>query len=138
MRHNKDYSISAALATATCSLLGTGLPTAVDAQEEPTWDINTSALFYGEDKNRVKDYSVKTIVSRLFSDERILSLSTRCFLSLTARRVTQLVELPRRVLTDPRMNICLKADPTIAPSIVCTRKRNITWAAKCLMPLTVT
>lgn len=73
MSHNKDYSISAALATATCSLLGTGLPTAVDAQEEPTWDINTSVFFYGEDKNRVKDYSVKTIISRLFTDDRILS-----------------------------------------------------------------
>jgi hypothetical protein len=73
MSHNRDYSISAALATATCSLLGTGLPTAVDAQEEPTWDINTSVLFYGEDQNRVKDYSVKTIISRLFTDDRILS-----------------------------------------------------------------
>jgi len=73
MSHNKHYSISAALATATCSLLGTGLPTAVDAQEEPTWDINTSLFFYGEDENRVKDYSVKTIISRLFTDDRILS-----------------------------------------------------------------
>lgn len=73
MSRDKDHSISAALATATCSLLGTGLPTAVDAQEEPTWDINTSVFFYGEDQDRVKDYSVKNIISRLFTDDRILS-----------------------------------------------------------------
>jgi len=72
MSHN-DYSISAALATATCSLLGTGLPAAVDAQEEPTWDINTSVFFYGEDQDRVQDFSVKTITRRLFTDDRILS-----------------------------------------------------------------
>ena len=68
-----EHSISAALATATCTLLGAGLPTAVDAQEEPTWDFNTSLLYYGENNDRVQDISVSAIARRLFVDERVLS-----------------------------------------------------------------
>jgi hypothetical protein len=73
MTRRKEGSISAALAAATCSLLGTGIPTAVDAQEEPTWDFNTSLLYYGEDENRVQDLSLKTIIRRLFTDDRVFS-----------------------------------------------------------------
>jgi hypothetical protein len=68
-----ERSISAALAAATCSLLGTGVPTAVDAQEEPTWDFNTSLLYYGEDEDRVQELSLKAIISRMFADDRVLT-----------------------------------------------------------------
>ena len=73
MSSKKELSISAALATATCSLLGAGIPTAVDAQEEPSWDINTSVLYYGEDEDRVQDLSIKAIIRRLFADDRVFS-----------------------------------------------------------------
>lgn len=73
MSSKKEQSISAALATATCSLLGAGIPAAVDAQEEPSWDINTSVLYYGEDEDRVQELSLKSIIRRLFADDRVFS-----------------------------------------------------------------
>ena len=73
MSRTKERSISVALAAATCSLLGTGIPSTVDAQEEPSWDFNTSLLYYGEDENRVQDLSLKAIIRRLFTDDRVLS-----------------------------------------------------------------
>lgn len=71
----KEYrSISAALAAATCTLLGSGMPAVVAAQDEPAWDFNTSLLYYGEDGNRVKDFSVSAIARRMFVDDRYLTL----------------------------------------------------------------
>ena len=69
----REKAISTALASATCALLGTSIPTDADAQDEPTWDFNTSVLYYGEDANRVTDLSLKAIIQRLFADERVLS-----------------------------------------------------------------
>ena len=66
--------MSATLAAATCALLGTTAMTPVDAQEEPKWDFNTSLLYYGDDENRVQDLSLKTIIRRLFADDRTLTL----------------------------------------------------------------
>ena len=73
--HRKnDRSVSATLAAATCALLGTGASAPVDAQEEPKWDFNTSFLYYGEDENRVQDASLKSIIRRLFADDKSLSI----------------------------------------------------------------
>lgn len=69
-----NQSISATLAAATCSLLGSAIPTVVDAQDEADWDFNTSILYYGEDEDRVTDFSVKAIARRMFVDDRTLSL----------------------------------------------------------------
>ena len=69
-----EKSISAALASATCALLGTTTAVPVDAREEPQWDFNTSLLYYGEDGNRVQDLSFKSLTQRLFTDDRILTL----------------------------------------------------------------
>lgn len=69
-----DRSVSATLAAATCALLGTGVPAPVDAQEEPKWNFNTSLLYYGEDGDRVQDASFKSIIRRLFVDDRSLSV----------------------------------------------------------------
>ena len=74
MKRRDNRSISAALAAATCSLLGGGIPAPVDAQEEPAWDFNTSLLYYGEDDDRVKDYSVSAIARRMFVDDRFLTI----------------------------------------------------------------
>ena len=70
---SNNKSISATLATATCALLGSSIPLAVDAQEQPEWDFNTSLLYYGEDESRVQDLSLKAIIRRLFVDDRVLS-----------------------------------------------------------------
>jgi hypothetical protein len=75
MSRKENRSICAALAAATCSLLGSGIPATVDAQEEPEWDFNTSLLYYGEDGDRVQDFSVKAIARRMFVDDRFLTLS---------------------------------------------------------------
>ncbi len=69
-----ERSVSATLAAATCALLGTAAAAPVDAQEEPKWDFNTSLLYYGEDENRVQDVSLKSIIRRLFVDDRTLTL----------------------------------------------------------------
>lgn len=74
MSCKEPRSVSAALATATCTLLGTAIPAAVDAQEEPDWDFNTSLLYYGEDDDRVQDFSLKAIARRMFVDDRFLTL----------------------------------------------------------------
>jgi len=74
MNRKDSRSISATLAAATCSLLGAGIPAPVDAQEEPAWDFNTSLLYYGEDDDRVKDYSVSAIARRMFVDDRFLTI----------------------------------------------------------------
>ncbi|MCH9695567.1 MAG: DUF3570 domain-containing protein [Gammaproteobacteria bacterium] len=69
-----EQAISTALATATCALLGTSIPAAVQADEGEGWDFNTSVLYYGEDENRVQDLSISAIGLRTFVDDRILSL----------------------------------------------------------------
>jgi len=71
-RHSK--SVSTTLAAATCTLLGSGAPMSVQAQEDPDWNFNTSLLYYGEDNGRVTDYSVKMLARRNFVDDRYLSI----------------------------------------------------------------
>ncbi len=73
-KKKQERSVSATLAAATCALLGTTVATPVDAQEEPKWDFNTSLLYYGEDGDRVQDASFKSLIRRLFVDDRSLSL----------------------------------------------------------------
>ena len=74
MSKASDNKISAALATATYTLLGGISPAPVQAQEEPGWDYNTSLLFYGEDNDRVQDLSVSVLATRTFLDDRMLTL----------------------------------------------------------------
>ena len=70
----KPKSVAAALAAATCGLLGTTTPGTVNAQEDHNWDIDTALLYYGEDSDRVQDLSVSVLGTRSFVDDRILSL----------------------------------------------------------------
>lgn len=75
MSRNEKQPIAAALAAATCTLLGAGIPAVVDAQEEPEWEFNTALLYYGEDDDRVQDFSASAIARRMFVDDRFLTLS---------------------------------------------------------------
>ena len=73
MTDNKT-SVSAVLAAATCSLLGSAPTAPVQAQEEPGWDFNTALLYYGEDNDRVQDLSLNILGKRYFVDDRALTL----------------------------------------------------------------
>ena len=74
MAQGKQKSVTATLAAATCTLLGTAPAAPVQAQEEPAWDFNTALLYYGEDNNRVQDLSLNILSKRYFVDDRSLSL----------------------------------------------------------------
>jgi hypothetical protein len=72
---DKDSKIGAALAAATCSLLGTATPgVSLAADAGPAWDIESAFLYYGESDGRVKDFSLSTHATRDFGDERKLGL----------------------------------------------------------------
>jgi Protein of unknown function (DUF3570) len=71
---NDTRPIGAALAAATCALLGSTVTDPVQAQEEPAWDFNTALLYYGEDGSRVQDLSLNLLAKRNFIDDRFLTL----------------------------------------------------------------
>jgi hypothetical protein len=74
MSDTRQKSVSATLAAATCSLLGSAPIAPVQAQEEPTWDFDTALLYYGEDNDRVQDLSLSILGTRYFLDDRALTL----------------------------------------------------------------
>jgi len=74
MANKKSASIRGTLAVATCTLLGSQLPEAVQAQEDPGWGFDTALLYYGEDNDRVQDFSVSLLARRTFIDDRLLTL----------------------------------------------------------------
>lgn len=74
MSNNDKLNLSGTLAAATCTLLGSHLPEAVQAQEEPGWDFDTALLYYGEDDDRIQDLSFATLATRTYLDDRSLSL----------------------------------------------------------------
>jgi hypothetical protein len=69
---DKDLKISAAIAAATCSLLGVAPSPSVAADADPTWDVESAFLYYGESDGRVKDMSASVHGARDFGDERKL------------------------------------------------------------------
>lgn len=72
---DKNHKISAALAAATCGLLGTASPgVSIAAEAEPAWDIDSAFLYYGESDGRVKDLSLSSHALRDFGDDRKLGL----------------------------------------------------------------
>ena len=74
MKDRNSKSVSTALAAATCTLLGSGAPMPVQAQEDPNWNFNTALLYYAEDNHRVSDYSFSVLAQRLLVDDRSLSI----------------------------------------------------------------
>ncbi|HEU5133510.1 MAG TPA: DUF3570 domain-containing protein [Steroidobacteraceae bacterium] len=71
---DRDAKIGAALAAATCSLLGVAPSVSVAEEAEPKWDIDSAFLYYGESDGRVKDFSLSSHATRDFGDERKLGL----------------------------------------------------------------
>lgn len=74
MAGQKKESTAAALATATCALLGSLPATPVEAQEEQTWEFDTALLYYGESDGRVEDASINLLATRNFVDDRSLTI----------------------------------------------------------------
>jgi hypothetical protein len=71
----RDTNLGAALATATCGLLGTATPAISIAGETPgQWDVDTALLYYGESDSRVQDASLSAHATRDFGDDRTLGL----------------------------------------------------------------
>jgi uncharacterized protein DUF3570 len=71
---DNNGKIGAALAAATCGLLGIAPATSVAADAEPKWDVDTAFLYYGESDDRVQDMSLSAHATRDFGDERKLGL----------------------------------------------------------------
>jgi hypothetical protein len=69
-----DQPLAAALAAATCALLGAGDASAADAEAD-RWSFDTALLYYGETDDRVQDVSAAISATRDFDDERKLGLS---------------------------------------------------------------
>jgi hypothetical protein len=70
----KDENFNAALAAATCALLGSAVATPVRAQDESgQWSFDSTLLYYGESDGRVRDISGALSAQRDFGDERKLS-----------------------------------------------------------------
>jgi hypothetical protein len=70
----KDENFNAALAAATCALLGSAVATPVRAREEKSpWSLDSTLLYYGESDDRVRDISGAVAATRDFGDERKLS-----------------------------------------------------------------
>jgi hypothetical protein len=73
---NHDRKIGAALAAATCGLLGAGHARPAQAADDSAkWDIESALLYYGESDSRVKDMSASVHASRDFGDEHVLGLN---------------------------------------------------------------
>jgi len=71
----RDQRIGAALAAATCSLLGISSPApSIAAEPDSKWDVDSAFLFYGESDSRVQDLSVAASAVRDFGDEHKLAL----------------------------------------------------------------
>ena len=73
--------IGAALATATCALLGSSAPAVALAQDIGEWKVDTAGLYYSE-QDRVRDLSVNVLARTQLFEDRLLTL-TFSFDSLT-------------------------------------------------------
>lgn len=73
MQLMKTGRIGAALATATCGLLGSAHAADVAVSEQPGWRADASLLYYGEDGGRVKDTSLGLALRRAWEDGSKLS-----------------------------------------------------------------
>ena len=68
-------NLSAKLAAAACTLLGSAAAGPVCASEQDAWSFDTALLYYGEDESRVQDLSAAISARRDFGDERALGLT---------------------------------------------------------------
>lgn len=98
----KDENFNAALAAATCALLGSTVATPVRAQEETApWSFDSTLLYYGESDDRVRDISGAISAQRAFGDDRKFS-ATLSADTLTGASASGAIALDRpQTFTNP-------------------------------------
>ena len=80
MQLKNKTGLSAAIASATCGLLG-ALPIAqvvaaeVSTANDDPWTIDSALLYYGESDGRVTDVSLKSAIKRAFDEDRSLNIN---------------------------------------------------------------
>lgn len=72
---NDKLNLNAALAAATCALLGTSVAASAANDAPQRWSFDTGLLYYGESDDRVQDISAAISAQRDFDDDRKLSLN---------------------------------------------------------------
>lgn len=99
---SNDQSLAAALAAATCALLGSTNASA--ESESDRWSFDSAVLYYGETDNRVQDISAAISATRDFDDERKLGLSLTAD-TLTGASASGAIALDRpQTFTSPSGN----------------------------------
>ncbi len=131
--HNK--SISAALATATCALLGGTVAAPVQAQEDVGWDFNTAVLYYGEDANRVQDLSIAVLARRTFLDDRSLTLGMTVDALTGATPSGALIQPFPQTITQPSGNNTRTAPANSLPIDDTFRDTRVALSANWQQPL---
>jgi hypothetical protein len=66
----KPEGIGAAVAAASCALLGTAASQRAVAQDQGGWDVEASTLYYGEADGRVQDASAEALASKAIGEDR--------------------------------------------------------------------
>ncbi len=72
---NAHKKLTAGLAAASCTLLGTGPKNSVSAEND--WDVASSAFFYLEEDDRVNDVSAKAIMKREWDEDNSVTVNAQ-------------------------------------------------------------
>jgi hypothetical protein len=70
LKPDSGAGIGAAVAAASCALLGTTPSQRAVAQEQSGWDVQASTLYYGEADGRVQDVSAEALASKAIDEDR--------------------------------------------------------------------
>ncbi len=70
LKPDSGTGIGAAVAAASCALLGTAASPRAVAQEQSGWDVQASTLYYGEADGRVQDVSAEALASKAIDEDR--------------------------------------------------------------------
>lgn len=73
--NESDDKIAAALAAASCALLGIGTASPAVAEESSGWSFDSALLYYAENDDRVQDVSATISANRVFDDQRALGFT---------------------------------------------------------------
>jgi hypothetical protein len=70
LKPDGSAGIGAAVAAASCALLGTTASQRALTQEQSGWDVQASTLYYGEADGRVQDVSAEGLASKAIDEDR--------------------------------------------------------------------
>lgn len=74
LKPNPPHGVAAAIAAASCALLGTAGSQRALAQEENVWDVEAATLYYGEADGRVRDVSAEVLARRTIGEDGSLGI----------------------------------------------------------------